>query len=70
MFTALLICENKVLFLPTTNSMIFKTEKKRKQTKQKHCFLAEGWEYRSVYSASPSFSRYKSIVILWWGTNF
>lgn len=63
MFTALLICENKVLFLPATNSMIFKKEEK-KNTEKEHRFLAEGWEYCSVYSTSPSFNRYKSIVIL------
>lgn len=62
MFTALLIYENKVLFLPATNSMIFKKEKKKNKEKEHH-FLAEGWEYCSVYSASPSFSKCRSIVI-------
>lgn len=57
MFTALLICENKLLFLPATSSMIL------------FFSLAERWEYCAVYSVSLSFNRYKYIAILWWGTD-
>lgn len=41
MFTALLIYENKLLFLPATNSMTMKKKKGGKKENE-HCFLSEG----------------------------
>lgn len=67
MFTALLIYEKNTLFLPAINSIVFKKEKEKNKEKE-HRFLAEGWEYCSVHSASSSFSRYKTTVILQWRT--